>query len=109
MFTDRILQCCDCAGDFVFTIGEQDFFANKGLTNEPKRCANCRVVTRMRRAGRDLETLTNATCADCNVSFVLPFKPIGYKPTYCNTCYRIHRAELEATKALQSQPIPVSV
>ncbi|HIN66929.1 MAG TPA: hypothetical protein EYM95_19995, partial [Candidatus Obscuribacterales bacterium] len=25
MFTERVLRCCDCAGDFVFTVGEQEF------------------------------------------------------------------------------------
>lgn len=102
MFTERVLRCCDCAGDFVFTIGEQEFFHNKGLTNEPKRCSNCRVVTRLRRSGRSLETLTSAICAKCESSFMLPFKPLGYKPTYCNTCYRVYRAELETARQARS-------
>ncbi|MCC7527774.1 MAG: zinc-ribbon domain containing protein [Candidatus Melainabacteria bacterium] len=106
MFTERVLRCCDCASDFVFTVGEQEFFNSKGLTNEPKRCANCRVVTRLRRSGRGLETLSSAVCAKCESSFMLPFKPLGYKPTYCNTCFRVHRAEMEA--AQQSRPAVVA-
>lgn len=115
MFTERVLRCCDCAGDFVFTVGEQEFFYNKGLTNEPKRCANCRVVTRLRRSGRSLETLTAAVCAKCESEFMLPFKPLGYKPTYCNTCFRTHRAEVEATRQaratlnIASEQVPVRV
>jgi len=108
MFTERVLNCCDCAGDFVFTIGEQEFFHNKGLTNEPKRCPNCRLVTRLRRSGRGLETLTSAICAECQSSFMLPFKPLGYKPTYCNTCFRAHRAELEASKQARAASIALN-
>jgi CxxC-x17-CxxC domain-containing protein len=28
--------------DFVFTSGEQEFYAQKGFTNEPTRCPSCR-------------------------------------------------------------------
>lgn len=108
MFNERVLKCCDCSEEFVFTKGEQEFFHNKGLTNEPKRCSNCRVVTRLRRAGRDLETLTSAICAECQSSFMLPFKPLGYKPTYCNTCYRVRRAELEATRQARAAATALS-
>ena len=30
-FTDRKLQCRDCPDEFVFTAGEQEFYASKGL------------------------------------------------------------------------------
>ncbi len=105
MFTERVLRCCDCASDFAFTVGEQEFFHNKGLANEPKRCANCRVATRLRRSGRSLETMSSAVCAKCESSFILPFKPLGYKPTYCNTCFRVSRAELEAARQTHSAAI----
>ena len=35
-FADKTLQCADCGADFVFTAEEQEFFASKGYTNEPK-------------------------------------------------------------------------
>lgn len=38
---DRDLQCADCGDNFVFTGGEQTFFAQKGFT-DPKRCSKCR-------------------------------------------------------------------
>ena len=31
---------------FVFTAGEQEFYANKGLMNEPTRCQSCRSARR---------------------------------------------------------------
>ena len=41
---DKTLVCKDCGKEFVFTKGEQEFFAQKGLTNEPKRCKECRIA-----------------------------------------------------------------
>ena len=41
-FTDRKLQCRDCPDEFVFTAGEQEFYASKGLEHDPVRCPNCR-------------------------------------------------------------------
>ncbi len=50
---DRMLVCEDCNSQFVFDVGEQRFFREKGFT-EPKRCPKCRkkVRFRMRRRGR---------------------------------------------------------
>ena len=50
-FADRTLRCRDCGVDFVFTAGEQAFFAEKGLLNEPQRCPGCRAAKRRERAG----------------------------------------------------------
>lgn len=41
-FEDKTLVCQDCGNEFVFTAGEQDFYKEKGLDNEPKRCKECR-------------------------------------------------------------------
>ena len=40
-FQDCLLTCCDCDTDFVFTAGEQVYFASKKLSM-PKRCKACR-------------------------------------------------------------------
>lgn len=39
---DKTLICKDCSAEFIFTAGEQNFYAEKGFTNEPQRCSNCR-------------------------------------------------------------------
>ena len=39
---DKILTCKDCNANFTFTVGEQQFYAEKGFTNEPARCPECR-------------------------------------------------------------------
>jgi hypothetical protein len=52
-FVDRILYCKECREPFVFTVGEQRFFASKNFTNEPKRCKNCRTERHARDRNRN--------------------------------------------------------
>jgi DNA replicative helicase MCM subunit Mcm2 (Cdc46/Mcm family) len=47
--SDKTLVCCDCGAEFVFTEGEQEFYAEKGFTNEPKRCPECRKQKKQQR------------------------------------------------------------
>lgn len=39
---DKKITCVDCGAEFVFTVRDQEFYAEKGFTNEPKRCKACR-------------------------------------------------------------------
>ena len=39
---EKTLNCKDCGAQFVFTEGEQAFYQEKGFTNEPQRCPDCR-------------------------------------------------------------------
>lgn len=48
MYQDETLQCEDCGKEFVFTAGEQEFYAEKGLVNKPKRCPECRQQRRQK-------------------------------------------------------------
>jgi DNA-directed RNA polymerase subunit RPC12/RpoP len=41
-FNDKSLNCADCGQEFIFSRNEQAFYAERGFTNEPKRCKNCR-------------------------------------------------------------------
>ena len=50
-FTDKSILCPDCGTIFTFTAGEQEFFASKGLTNEPRRCPQCRKAKKQQRRG----------------------------------------------------------
>ncbi len=43
--TDMIIKCVDCGNDFVFTAGNQVYFADKGMA-VPKRCDRCRLKRR---------------------------------------------------------------
>ena len=42
MFEDKTLVCKECGNEFVFTAGEQEFYAARGFQNEPQRCKACR-------------------------------------------------------------------
>ncbi|MFW5780347.1 MAG: zinc-ribbon domain-containing protein [Bacillota bacterium] len=46
---DKKLECRDCGEEFVFTEGEQDFYKEKGFTNEPTRCPDCRKARKAQR------------------------------------------------------------
>ena len=48
-FEDKTLVCKECGKDFVFTAGEQEFYAEKGFENEPARCRDCRDKRRRSR------------------------------------------------------------
>ncbi len=52
---DKILKCKNCGQDFVFTSGEQEFYARKGFQNEPARCGPCRQARK-----REREAMSNA-------------------------------------------------
>ena len=43
MYEDKTLVCKECGKEFVFTAGEQEFYAERGFQNEPQRCKSCRV------------------------------------------------------------------
>ena len=42
-FQDKSLNCVDCGTEFIWTAGEQLFFADKNFKNEPKRCKSCKA------------------------------------------------------------------
>ena len=88
-FTDRVLKCVDCDGDFVFSAGEQLFFREKQLTNEPRHCKRCRV-RRNHGSGR-VRLETRATCAVCGVETTVPFKPTQGRPVLCRSCFQVTR------------------
>src|SRR3989442_14710948 len=47
-FQDKTLTCRDCGREFIWTAGEQEFYAARGLQNAPTRCPEDRAA---RRAG----------------------------------------------------------
>jgi len=49
---DRTLTCKDCGSEFIFTEGEQAFYAEKGFENDPVRCADCRKARKADRNRR---------------------------------------------------------
>ena len=66
MFSDKTIVCKDCGASFTFTASEQEFYAEKGFTNEPQRCKSCRTARKQSspRGGGDRQ-MYDATCAGC--------------------------------------------
>ena len=50
--TVKTLTCKDCGAEFVFTVGEQEFYKEKGFDNEPKRCLACRRAKKAQQSDR---------------------------------------------------------
>ena len=63
MYEDKTLVCKDCGNEFIFTAGEQEFYAEKGFENEPLRCKDCRAARKA--AARGPREMHDAVCASC--------------------------------------------
>jgi CxxC-x17-CxxC domain-containing protein len=101
---DQSIKCVDCGEQFLFTAGEQAFYATKGLTNAPTRCRACREVRKQQRAeapqgprGRGgparggVREMHAVVCADCGAETQVPFLPTASRPVYCKDCFESHR------------------
>ena len=124
-YADKTITCRDCGMDFVFTSGEQEFYAQKGFTNEPTRCASCRQQRKAgggRSGGRDSYSsggyddresygsssrggyssgpreMHSATCASCGKEAQVPFVPRGDKPVYCSDCFQQQRRSSSSSR-----------
>lgn len=89
MYQDKTLVCKDCGAEFVFTAGEQEFYAEKGFQNEPQRCKNCRNARK--NASKPQREMHTAICAKCGKEAKVPFEPTSDKPVYCSECYAAMR------------------
>ena len=105
MAVDQTLRCRDCGVDFIWTEGEQEFYASRGLTNPPSRCPSCRAARRAangggggggyggggggyNRGGGGQRQMYEVPCAGCGGIARVPFQPRGDKPVYCSDCFR---------------------
>lgn len=105
-FADKTLTCRDCGASFVFTAGEQEFYASKGFVNEPTRCPSCRQARKSAMSsgggarssaprsstGGDYgapreRTAHKTVCANCGQETTVPFVPRGHRPVYCSDCF----------------------
>lgn len=96
MTQDKTLNCRECGVDFVFSAAEQEFYAEKGFTNEPGRCPQCRAARKQNnnRGGnnaRPQREMHDAVCAGCGVDTRVPFRPSGDRPVYCRDCFNANR------------------
>ncbi len=93
MYEDKTLKCKECGADFIFTAGEQEFYAEKGFQNEPQRCKECRIARK--NAARPAREMFIATCANCGGEAKVPFKPTEGREVYCSECFAKMKEEAE--------------
>jgi len=91
MYEDKTLVCKECGKEFVFTAGEQEFYAERGFQNEPQRCKACRDARK--NAARGPREYFTAVCAACGGEAKVPFEPKSDRPVYCSECFAKMRAE----------------
>lgn len=95
---DKSITCVDCGEEFLFTAGEQAFYRERGLTNEPTRCKNCREKRKAGRPGggahsggdsygRSEKPMYPATCSQCGRETQVPFQPTSGRPVLCRDCF----------------------
>ena len=85
MYEDKTLKCKDCGNEFVFTAGEQAFYAERGFQNEPQRCKACRDARK--NSTRGPREFFTATCARYGGESKVPFEPKSDRPVYCSECF----------------------
>ena len=90
MYEDETLICEDCGKEFVFTAGEQEFFAEKGLSNKPKRCPECRKIKKQQHRGK--KRMFDAVCAKCGCQTQVPFNPTQGRDVLCKECFDAAKA-----------------
>ena len=103
-FSDSLINCIDCRQDFVWTVGEQEFFRDKGLRNPPKRCRACKQAKNERitaaqaatQAGIKQKIEVAVYCAQCSNYTTVPFYPSQGRPVLCRSCF------------LKKNPLPVN-
>ena len=110
-YADKTMTCRECGQSFIFTQGEQEFYAQKGFTNEPGRCPECRSARKARGGGgggmaydsdrgygggggyqRAPRQMYEAVCSQCGGVAQVPFQPRTDKPVYCSNCFEQQRS-----------------
>ncbi len=110
-FEDKTVTCRECGNPFTFTVGEQSFYAEKGLMNTPSRCPDCRQARKQSQSGggygsgggggsynRERGPRSNGEriqhpveCASCGKETTVPFVPKYDRPVYCSDCFEQQR------------------
>lgn len=119
-FEDKTIICADCGQEFVHSAEDQARYAERGFTNEPKRCRECRDKRKAQGGGGGGHSRGprgggggygggggggggggagrggpresyEAVCAACGATTTVPFKPSQGRPVYCRDCFRSKR------------------
>ncbi len=87
-FQDRTLRCVECGAEFVWTAGEQMFYADRNFKHEPKRCRACKARRAQQGPPASRQRVeTRTTCSACGKETTVPFRPTQGRPVYCRECF----------------------
>jgi CxxC-x17-CxxC domain-containing protein len=89
-FRDKQLTCKECGAEFVFSVGEQQFFADCGFKNQPKRCKDCRHKRNLAprpNISSSTAVSTSTNCSECGKETTVPFRPAPGRPVFCRECF----------------------
>ena len=90
MYEDKTLVCKVCGKEFVFSAGEQAFYAEIGHQNEPKSCKPCRDARK--NAARGPREYFTGVCARCGAEARVPFVPKADSAIYCSACHALKQS-----------------
>lgn len=94
-YQDRPLVCRDCGKEFMWTAGEQEFFAEKGFSHPPSRCKEHRIKHKAQVEGvRGLPQRReyDIVCSSCGKPGKVPFEPSTKHALLCTDCFMSQRA-----------------
>jgi CxxC-x17-CxxC domain-containing protein len=99
---DREITCADCGANFPFTEREQEYYAERNLS-QPKRCKACRDARRTSFTGSQKPGAGGSgggerqrfeiKCDQCGKTDSVPFKPSAGRPVLCSECFSAGRAQ----------------
>ena len=84
MYEDKTLICKECGKEFIFSAGEQEFYAERGY-QEPQRCKSCRDARKQAAKGEREYFVT--VCSECGKEARVPFKPREDRAVLCSECF----------------------
>lgn len=87
MYQDQTLTCKDCGKPFVFTARDQEFYAQKGFTNAPTRCRDCRNLKKKAVEQTANRTLFKIACKKCGKSGEMATEPRKPDDVFCSECF----------------------
>ena len=74
LFEDKVLTCKECGVEFVFTVGEQEFYAEKGFQHS-RPMPECRRRRKAEsRGGSGEREMFDVICDECGVETKVPFR-----------------------------------